>query len=160
MKIFGIVLGVVMFATSASSDEVIGKIIGTPSCVYETADDFIVQTCGWLPDNDGDGFIDGSDNCYNTHNPDQYDFDSDGHGNACDTDYNNDGHITSIDWYVWLGEFVGHTTTHYADADGNGATTTADFELFLVSWFNNKIPDVGYDDCWGHAGCEAPIAHY
>ena len=100
MKIFGIVLGVVMFATSASSDEVIGKIIDTPACVVANPEWFSVEFCGELVDTDEDGFVDGSDNCLNTFNPDQYDFDNDGHGNACDTDYNNDGYVTSTDFAV------------------------------------------------------------
>jgi hypothetical protein len=35
-------------------------------------------------DTDGDGVVDGSDNCPTVANPDQRDHDSDGHGDACD----------------------------------------------------------------------------
>jgi len=53
-----------------------------------------VNTCG-APnpqpgDNDGDGVADASDNCASTVNPSQLNSDSDGFGNACDTDRDDD----------------------------------------------------------------------
>ena len=44
-----------------------------------------------LPDEDGDGIPDASDNCLLVANPNQTDTDGDGDGNACDTDDDNDG---------------------------------------------------------------------
>ena len=44
-------------------------------------------------DTDGDGIADELDNCLNKSNPAQIDTNSDGYGNACDADYNNDGVI-------------------------------------------------------------------
>jgi hypothetical protein len=44
-----------------------------------------------LPDGDGDGVADVSDNCPVDANADQLDTDSDGAGNVCDTDDDNDG---------------------------------------------------------------------
>lgn len=40
-----------------------------------------------VPDSDGDGFGDNEDNCVNVPNPSQADFDDDGAGDACDTDF-------------------------------------------------------------------------
>jgi hypothetical protein len=49
------------------------------------------------PDDDGDGILDGVDNCPITSNPTQLDTDNDGLGNACDPDNDNDGILDQND---------------------------------------------------------------
>lgn len=49
--------------------------------------------CDESPDSDGDGIVNGSDNCPSVYNPDQEDADGDGEGDSCDvcTDIDEDG---------------------------------------------------------------------
>jgi hypothetical protein len=57
--------------------------------------DFIIWQYG--SDFDGDGFIDGEDNCYKVINPEQKDYDEDGMGDLCDPDDDNDGVLDGDD---------------------------------------------------------------
>ena len=49
------------------------------------------------PDRDGDGVPNASDNCTDVANPDQFDSNADGFGNACDPDLNNDLIVNQAD---------------------------------------------------------------
>ncbi|HQQ62919.1 MAG TPA: metallophosphoesterase [Pseudomonadales bacterium] len=62
-------------------------------------DAFTIQkiAAGTLTDSDGDGIDNGSDNCPVVANADQLDFESDGTGNTCDIDDDNDGVPDYID---------------------------------------------------------------
>ncbi|MCP3977960.1 MAG: hypothetical protein GY716_01335 [bacterium] len=88
---------------------------GLDSCPFDPADDgdgdgacADVDNCPWLPnpptdcdddpgtpdeqcDEDGDGFGDACDNCFDDENPGQRDDDGDGQGNQCDDDIDGDG---------------------------------------------------------------------
>ncbi len=58
-------------------------------------------------DSDGDGVFDDLDNCINTANADQRDTNSDGFGNLCDADFNNDCVINVVDLGVLRSGFFG-----------------------------------------------------
>ncbi|NJN53041.1 MAG: hypothetical protein HC809_16035 [Gammaproteobacteria bacterium] len=80
-------------------------------------DEWIRSGLGFgIGDNDGDAIADNLDNCAYHSNIDQRDSDSDGHGNACDADLNNDDVVNALD----LGLFKQRFGTRDPDADLNG----------------------------------------
>lgn len=58
---------------------------------------FVATAGPVLPDTDSDGVLDPDDNCVLVPNPDQSDGDSDGYGEACDFDVNNDCFVAFSD---------------------------------------------------------------
>ena len=91
---------------------------------------------GSVVDADTDLVPDGFDNCSGVANgpsdpSNQVDSDQDGFGNACDTDYNDDGATTTLDFPIFVAAFTGATPDAQTDHNGDGATTTLDFTPFL-----------------------------
>lgn len=81
-------------------------------------------------DSDGDGILDGSDNCTEVANPSQTDADQDGFGNACDADLNNDGIVDPADVAI-LADCLGAKIARRpscapSDLDDNKKVSTAD----------------------------------
>jgi hypothetical protein len=46
-------------------------------------------------ENDGDGIVNGDDNCVDVFNPDQANFDGDAYGDVCDSDADGDGYLNT-----------------------------------------------------------------
>jgi len=88
-----------------------------------------------LPDTDGDGVPDGTDNCTEDVNPDQLDTDGDGIGNVCDCDFNQDDFCGGPDFTLFIGCFNqptgGDATCEAADMNGDGFVGGPDFTLFI-----------------------------
>ena len=83
-------------------------VLGLVSVVVLFSLVYLVQV--EFADADSDGFIDPMDNCPLNQNPDQFDFDSDKAGDACDPDDDNDGFSDDIDMFD-------HDTTEWSDND-------------------------------------------
>ncbi len=81
-------------------------------------------------DTDGDGVVDGLDNCVLVANPSQYDADGDGYGNLCDADLNNSGGVVNTaDYTLFRQAYL--TVNPVADLNGSGGVVnTADLTLF------------------------------
>ncbi|MEO1576277.1 MAG: thrombospondin type 3 repeat-containing protein, partial [Pseudomonadota bacterium] len=89
-------------------------------------------------DTDGDGVLDGDDNCTLIANADQRDTNGDGYGNACDADLNNDGVINVID----LGQLRAVFFSNEADADfnGDGVVNVVDLGIMRAAFFGAPGP--------------------
>ena len=87
-----------------------------------------------ITDFDGDTFLDGSDNCISVSNPLQIDSDSDGAGNVCDSDDDNDGVSDTSDAFP-----LDNTESVDSDDDGMGNNADTDDD-------NDGIAD-GADSC-------------
>ncbi len=84
--------------------------------------DFLIWQYG--SDFDGDGLVDGEDNCYKVINPEQKDYDDDGQGDFCDPDDDNDGILDEDD---------------DCSPDSNNNSDTG--------WFSNEDTDHDGDGC-------------
>ncbi len=93
------------------------------------------QTTGaCVSDLDGDGVVDGSDNCTAVPNADQRDTNGDGFGNICDADFNNDGITNVVDLGILRSSFFvpGDLDT---DMNGDGITNVVDLGLLRSMFF-------------------------
>ncbi len=79
-------------------------------------------------DADHDGIEDGIDNCLGAANPGQQDTDTDGFGNWCDADFNNDGRVNYADLAEFRSKFGG--TDAEANLDSVGPVNFADLARF------------------------------
>jgi hypothetical protein len=77
-------------------------------------------------DSDGDGILDGSDNCVSVANADQSNTDGDGEGNACDTDDDNDGVADEVDQCPQQYGEASNAGCPALDSDGDGVLDNAD----------------------------------
>lgn len=78
-----------------------------------------------------DTVTDSSDNCVNVPNQDQRDTDSDGRGNACDADLNNDNIVNFAD-FAKFKSMYGKSDVGSRDADfnGDGVVDVIDLDMF------------------------------
>jgi len=99
-----------------------------------------------LPDSDLDGHSDFVDNCVAAPNPSQLDTDSDGIGNRCDGDFNNDCLTNASDLGLLKVNFfaVGELVT---DMNGDGVTNAGDLGLLKTEYFTVPGPAAAPNLC-------------
>ncbi|MFK7885568.1 MAG: DUF4832 domain-containing protein [Gammaproteobacteria bacterium] len=81
-----------------------------------------------ITDVDGDGVDDAVDNCVAQANADQRDTDSDGYGNRCDADFNNDLIVNVVDLGLLRVDFFA-TGDLDTDLDGDGVVNAVDLGI-------------------------------
>jgi hypothetical protein len=104
-------------------------------------------------DADGDGWFDDEDNCSIVANPDQRDTDSDGFGNLCDGDFDNNDASDGRDYGIFADSFgdtvpPGNPDT---DMDGDGTVDGTDFTLFSAGF--GALPGPSGLACAGTVPC-------
>jgi hypothetical protein len=89
---------------------------------------------GPLPDFDGDGVSDVSDNCSDVSNAEQIDSDGDDCGNSCDTDYNDSGLVTFLDFSSFVAAFGTLDLEKDHTLPMTGPVKFLDFSFFLANF--------------------------
>ncbi len=124
------------FGIHASNSHPATFAVGPP---FEFAQSFesgvVVYALAQIDDTDGDGVHAANDNCSMHSNPDQRDTNSDGYGNVCDPDFNNDGIVNFADIAAWVPFFNTQTSGDF-DLNGDGSANFLDYliitNLFLL----------------------------
>jgi len=100
--------------------------------------DWLWDTVGCI-DTDGDGINDDLDNCPSAHNPSQNDSDSDGIGNACDSDCPNlDGfsEVTFLDFVPLAQNWQKSGPGLLGDLNGDEIVDIQDIMIFSLYWLS------------------------
>ena len=89
-------------------------------------------------DTDSDGVADPVDNCTLVPNPPQRDTDSDGYGNYCDPDFDNNLIVNAADLAFLKARFF--SADPDADLNGNGVVNAADLSILKTMFFKPPGP--------------------
>jgi hypothetical protein len=125
----------------------------------------IASSAGLAPDADGDGIPDVLDKCSidsrNATAPATCDHDTDGYGNVCDPDFNQDFSVNAADFGMFfVPAFKGLDPAPWPqgmDMNCDGSVNAADFGMFFVPKFKGSLggakPGPSGLGCAGTAGC-------
>ena len=127
-----------LFPNQSRARELAIAVLTGVSLLWVAVPAWAQMTCGaqsvldllpFVRDVDGDQVGDESDNCTLVFNPEQVDADSDGYGNICDADLNNDGAVGGDDMGIALVNLG--STNAVVDLNSDGAVGGDDLGLFL-----------------------------
>jgi hypothetical protein len=108
-------------------------------------------------DSDGDGVFDVLDNCRDVSNaaPNDCDDDTDGYGNICDGDFNNDNFTDSSDFPIFNTDFVNLATGDVVtDMNCDDYVDSSDFPLFNSQFISPGAPGPSGLYCAGNPPCD------
>ena len=94
--------------------------------------------CQTGSDSDGDGVLDATDNCTDDANAGQQDADGDGHGNACDADFDNSCFTNFDDLTIMKAAFF--TADPNIDLDSSGFVNFDDLTIMKAKFFSAPGP--------------------
>jgi hypothetical protein len=94
-------------------------------------------------DTDADTVCDSIDNCTNVPNATQVDADTDGYGNPCDADLNQDGVVNFADLAIMKASFFKTGADLDADLNGDGVVNFADLAIMKKAFFKKPGPAAG-----------------
>jgi hypothetical protein len=103
-------------------------------------------------DSDGDGIVETLDNCSSAPTPSQRDTDSDGYGNRCDADFDQN-QIANVGDLAQI-ERVFFSADPLADLNGDGVVGFGD--LAIAKALSFRPPGPSGLGCAGHVPCAAP----
>ena len=126
----GELINIVVAVTNNSTAEV---ILRTDYWVFETV----------LPDTDSDGVDDSIDNCIDIANTGQQDTDSDGHGNICDADIDQNC-FTNFNDMTWMKSFFFSSNANL-DLDSSGFVNFDDLTIMKTMFFKAPGPSAAGD---------------
>ena len=98
-----------------------------------------VSDAGPCDDSDNDGICLEDDTCSAVQDASNLDVDSDGYGNICDADYNNDCLVQATDFNIFKGDFLVHANSN-VDCNGDGLTNATDFNCFKAAFLSPPGP--------------------
>jgi Thrombospondin type 3 repeat len=125
----------------------------------------IASFAGLAPDTDGDGIPDVLDKCTldsrNATAPSTCDSDTDGYGNVCDPDFDQNFAVNSVDYTMFfVPAFKGLDPAPWPqgmDMDCNNAVNSVDYTMFFVPKFKGGLggskPGPSGLACAGTPGC-------
>lgn len=125
----GRIVGRGLLDAEGNADIDLGNHDGPVWVRVASPDGVTTQAATQEQDTDNDGVPDSRDNCVLVKNADQLDSDSDGYGNACDGDLNNDGLVNAQDLALFRARF-GERVRGVADFNGDGVVNAQDLALF------------------------------
>ncbi len=118
-------------------------------------EDFLAHILGGLlyvttgtaaADSDGDGVLDGADNCLAVNNPSQQDSDADAIGNRCDGDFNNDCEQNFEDLAIMKADFFGSGDLQ-TDMNGDNNVDFLDLNQLKAVFFDAPGPSGLANNC-------------
>ena len=125
---------------SSSANYIVESSNGQPTAIGVSSSTNYSVTAGFesIPDSDADKILDAMDNCTQVVNLTQRDTDSDGYGNICDPDFDNNLVVNASDLAFFKTKFF--SSDPDADLNGDSVVNAADLAILKTMFFKPPGP--------------------